>query len=728
MRSPLQNILKAHPARLIPGRGHDSDAPFRALRKVLEDYLDEEAIADVARAYNFSEQAHAGQHRKSGEPYIHHPLAVARILADMHMDGSSIVAAILHDVTEDTGTAGEIVAAEFGREVAMLVDGVSKIDKIQFGTPEAAEAESFRKMLLAMSRDLRVILIKLADRLHNMRTLGSLPRRKRLRIAHQTQEIYAPIANRLGLRRWSQELEDLSFHHTYTYRYQTIARALRRRKGHRVAAMKKVVGLFEEQLQAGGVPARVDGREKNIYSIYRKMQRKRLHLRDLRDVYGLRVIVQNTDDCYRALGVIHARHKPIPNCFKDYIAVPKVNGYQSLHTTVFDAFGETVEVQIRTEQMHRNAEAGIAAHWLYKSTGKHGTESQQPARQWLLDLLETQQSTGNPGEFLEHLKVDLFPDEVYVFTPCGDVKKLPGGATALDFAYAVHSGIGNRCTGIKVGGQRVPLYTVLKSGSHVEVLTTRGARPSPLWLDFVVTGKARAAIRSALKNQRHKDAVKLGRRLLDRALRSLKNVRPRITAETKAVLLQLLEIGEWDELLADIGHGRRLPMVVARQMLPDRTEDGSPALAPTQSMAIRGAEGMLMTYARCCRPVPGDTIRGALTSGKGIVVHVWDCPNAIALAKHPEKLIPMHWDENVRGDFGVNLRLETENKPGVLASLATIIADLHSNITSASVQERDGRYSTARLTIEVQDRSHLARILRKLRREPSLLRVNRVKG
>jgi len=631
----------------------------------LRGYLDDAEVAEVLRAYTFGESAHAGQRRSSGEPFIHHPLAVAHILAALRLDAPTLTAAILHDVMEDTATARDRIVEKFGEDVAQLVDGVSKIDRIETDTREAAEAENLRKMLLAMSRDLRVILIKLADRLHNMRTLDSLPPKKRLRIARQTQEIYAPIANRLGLHSWSRELEDLSFRHTYANRHQTLARALRRRQGNRRTAMKKIGDALEKQLADSGIAARVSGREKNIYSIYRKMQSKRIHFRDVRDIYGFRVIVETVDHCYRALGAMHALYKPIPHCFKDYIAIPKVNGYQSLHTTVFSAFGETIEVQIRTEEMHRVAEAGIASHWLYKTPGARADGADGPhglARQWLMDLLETQQTSVNPGEFLEHLRVDLFPDEVYVFTPRGDIKKLPAGATALDFAYAVHSDVGNRCIGARIGNVPAPLHTALKSGTQVEVVTARGARPSPAWLNFVVTGKARAAIRGALKNKRRKDSVKLGKKLLDNAVRTLRKSRPRVT------------------------------------------------------------------YARCCRPLPGDEINGVLTAGKGMVVHTADCPNLGELSKRADKLVPIHWDDKVSGQFSAALRLDTENRPGVLASLAAVIADEESNINDVSVAERDGRYSTICFTLEVRHRHNLSRILDRLREQSGVVAVKRVKG
>ncbi len=695
--------------------------------EVLAQYLDATAVDDVRRAYGFAAEAHAGQHRRSGEAYIYHPLEVARILAELRLDDRSIVAAILHDVIEDTPTAKDQLASEFGQDVANLVDGVSKIGQIEFESKEEAEAENFRKMLLAMSRDIRVILIKLADRLHNMRTLRALSAPKRRQVAAQTLDIYAPIANRLGLYGWSRELEDLSFLHLYPKRYDAIGKALKRNRGNRRSAINKIGNALENQLGQSGVAAQVSGREKNLYSIYKKMQRKRASFKTIQDIHAFRVIVPSVEDCYRALGAIHGLFKPIPGRFKDYIAIPKANGYQSLHTTVFGAFGESIEVQIRTEHMHRIAEAGVASHWLYKSDDERIDRPHQLARQWLLDLLDTQRQSGNPAEFLEHLKIDLFPDEVYVFTPQGEIKKLPSGATALDFAYAVHTDVGNRSVGARVNGELVPLHTVLGNGDRVEALTSRTATPSPSWLNYVVTSKARATIRAYLKNQRHRDAVRLGRKLLDHALKSLEHRPRRISSDAKVTLLELLNLESWEELLADIGLGKRLPMIVARQLLPGEKHD-PPDERQLEPLAIEGAEGMSIAYAKCCRPIPGDAIVGLFTIGRGIVVHTADCPNIGSYRRQPEKWIHIKWADTIEGNYPVTLRLDTENRPGVLASLATIIAEQGSNINSVHVVERDGQSSTISFTIEVTDRTHLARILRQLRMEKSLIRLVRVKG
>ncbi len=709
---------------------------FRPERRVLiselisqlEVYLDNDAVSEVYRAYVFAAEAHEGQTRISGEPYIYHPLAVAQLLAEKQLDSKSISAAILHDIIEDTPTAKEQIATEFGEDIALLVDGVSKITQIEFESKEHAEAENIRKMLLAMSQDIRVILIKLADRLHNMRTLESLPVEKQKRIARQTLEIFAAIANRLGVYSWSRELEEISFQTIYPKRYDALAKALRRRESHRRSGMKKLLAVMETHLKEGDVNAQVVSREKDIFSIYRKMQRKRMSFEEIQDIYGFRIIVNNSDDCYRVLGRIHGLYKPIPGRFKDYIAIPKANGYQSLHTTVFGAFGESLEVQIRTEEMNRIAEAGIAAHWVYKSDDITGKQSQAQARQWLLDLLDTQKQVANPSEFLEHLKVDLFPDKIYVFTPKGDIKKFPQGATALDFAYAIHSDVGNRCVGARFNQQLVPLHTRLRNGDHVEVTTSRSALPTPSWLSYATTSKARTAIRGNLKKQRRKDSVRLGRKLLDRAVKTLGTTSRRVSPTRRQQLLQTLHLEEWDELLMDIGLGKRLPLICARQLVygPQGTSDGEEF--ELQSMAIEGVEGMMVSYAKCCRPIPGDAIAGFLTTGRGIVVHILDCTNIASFKNQPEKWLPLHWAEKVSGQYAVLLRVHVENRPGVFARLATVIAEQNSNILEVSVVEREGLDQTISFIIEVSDRKHLAQIMWELRQTKRVMRLFRAKG
>jgi RelA/SpoT family (p)ppGpp synthetase len=704
---------------------------------LLERYLEPRDVADVYRAYLFGAEAHEGQRRKSGEPYIYHPLEVARILAAMRMDAKSIMAAILHDVIEDTRIPKEMIEDEFGRDVAELVDGVSKIGQISFQTKEEAQAENFRKMLLAMARDIRVILIKLADRLHNMRTLGPLRRDKQRGIARETIEIYAPIANRLGVRQWATELEDLGLRALYPLRYRTLADAVRKRHGNRKAIVERVRNAIITQLEQEGIHAEVSGREKNVYNIYRKMLTKRLSFEQVHDVYGFRVIVDRVDTCYRTLGVIHNLYKPIPGRFKDYIAIPKTNGYQSLHTVVFGPFGVPIEVQIRTQEMHRIAEAGVASHWLYKSGEATEERVRQRALQWLKDLLETQQKAGNSHEFLEHLKVDLFPDEVYVFTPNGEIKKLPRGATVVDFAYDVHTDIGNRCVGAKVNHQLVPLRTQLRNGDHVEILTAERARPNAAWLNYVMTSKARANIRSHLKNQARGESIQLGGRLLDKALTEIGMSPERITPMQRADFLKSLKVKSWEDLLGEIGLGSRLAAVVARQLAPEaplREESRLRRLFRRNNkpkgppFAIRGTEGVVVQYARCCRPIPGDPILGFLTSGRGIVVHTEDCPNVAKYRKHPEQWIDVQWERDIQGIFPVSFRVEVKNRRGVLAAVSAAISAEEANIDALSFDDRDSEYTSMDFVVEVRDRVHLARIMRRVRSNDAVVKINRKKG
>ena len=689
------------------------------------DYLAKSNVEKIYRAYCFSNDAHSGQERLSGEAYIHHPLAVAYILADLQLDERSIIAAILHDVIEDTETDRVELVKKFGEDVALLVDGVTKIGQIEFASSEHAEAENFHKMLLSMSRDIRVILIKLADRIHNMRTLDSLKLDKRRRIAQQTLEIFAPIANRLGLNNWTQELEDLSFRYLYPKRYDAIQKELGKSRGNHRTIVDNTLKKVSEELKKSGIKGNVSGREKNLYRVYRKMQTRHMSLSDLKDVFAIRVIVDNVDDCYRSLGVIHNLYKPVPGKVKDYISIPKANGYQSLHTLVFGMFGQNVEVQIRTVDMHRVAEVGVAAHWRYKSLSRD-QNPQQLTKTWLNDLLNGQVHSSNPAEFLEHLKTDLFPDEVYLFTPKGDIKKLPKGATALDFAYSVLSDVGNHCVGAKVDYQMVPLHQTLDNGTHVEAITARSAYPSPMWLNYVITGKARSEIRGYLKKQRTEDAIKLGRKLLEKALASM-GMNTRLKTRQKVELLGRIGREDWTELLADIGTGRRLPMVVAQQLSPENSLKLSKK-TKRQPLVIKGAEGMIVRYGQCCRPIPGDRIVGLFSRGKGIVIHGSKCANTKRRGKSSDNWIPVAWADEVKGEFAVDIHLETTNRPGVLARLAAIIADENSNINKVSVTERDTRHASIRFTIGVENRQHLALIMKRLHARSFVLRVSRSKA
>jgi GTP diphosphokinase / guanosine-3',5'-bis(diphosphate) 3'-diphosphatase len=725
-----------------PARERAAPAVFEIddLCVLLKTYLDPKDVADVRAAYRFGAHAHEGQRRISGEPYISHPLEVAHILASMHMDAKSIVAAILHDVMEDTKTAKEGIAEAFGKDVAELVDGVSKITRIEFQSQEEAQAENFRKMLLAMASDIRVILIKLADRLHNMRTIGFLPRERQGALARETLDIYAPIANRLGVHQWSVELEDLSMATVYPLRYRILNETIRKRRANRKAIIEKVKTAMLQQLEHEGVSAEVSGREKNVYSIYKKMLTKKLTFDQVYDIYGFRVVADKADTCYRVLGILHNLYKPIPGRFKDYIAIPKANGYQSLHTVVFGPFGVSIELQIRTREMHRVAEAGVASHWLYKSGEPGGDNVRQRALHWLKELLEIQQKAGNPHEFLEHLKIDLFPDEVYVFTPNGEIKKLPRGATVIDFAYDVHTDIGNHCVGAKVNHDLVPLRTTLKNGDHVEILTAPAGYPNPSWLDYVVTGKARAHIRSFLKGREFGGAVDLGGRLLDRALKDLGTEAAQLADEQRAKLLASLKLKNWNQLLGDIGLGNRVAAVVARQLVPKAPPPSGFGLthrfrkllrsrdAKEPVLAIRGTEGVVVTYARCCRPIPGDPILGFLSAGRGIVIHTEDCPNVVKYRKHPEQWIDVRWEQSIEGVFPVAIRVEVRNNRGVLASVAAAIAEQDANIDTVSFDDRDGRYTAMDFTVEVKDRVHLASIMRRIRALDTVVRINRKKG
>jgi GTP pyrophosphokinase len=699
-----------------------------ALFKEWSGYLKPEDISQLQSAYHFSEQAHEGQFRKSGEPYISHPLAVANILAQWHLDTQALTAALLHDVMEDTAVTKTEISRTFGRPVAELVDGVSKLDRIEFESHAEAQAENFRKMLLAMARDVRVILIKLADRLHNMRTLEAVSSEQKRRIARETLEIYAPIANRLGLNRIYQELEDLSLKHLYPDRFRVLAKAVKAAGGNRREVVGKVLDAMRKKLKSAGVEALSQGREKHLYSIYRKMREKHLTFAQVLDVYGFRIIVNDVPACYVALGALHSLYKPIPGKFKDYIAIPKANGYQSLHTMLFGPFGTPIEVQIRTREMHKIAEAGVASHWLYKDSDTSLSDLQKKTHQWLQSLLEMQSQSGDSVEFLEHLKVDLFPDEVYVFTPKGRILSLPRGATAVDFAYAVHTDIGNRCVAAKINQELMPLRTELKNGDRVEIITAAHARPNPMWLNFVATGKARSRIRHFLKTMHFHESAKLGERLLNQALTALGAGPAEIKEAHWDKFTRDAGVKSRQEVLADIGLGKRLSAVVARRLL-SRGEPG-PNEAPARgSVIIHGSEGMAVQFAQCCRPIPGDPIIGIISKGQGMVIHTHDC-SVIAKARHdPDRVLDVAWDPETRKPFEVSIKLIVANQRGVLAKVAAEIAEAGSNIQNVAVDPEDGSsYTNMFFTLQVSNRLHLARIMRALRRIPEVVRISRVKG
>lgn len=695
----------------------------------LSGYLPEDAIEDIYQAFLFAEQAHRGQTRHTGEHYIHHPIEVADTLAELQMDSRTLIAALLHDVIEDTPATIDQVTEKFGEDVALLVDGVSKIGQIKFDTKEQAEAENFRKMLMAMSEDVRVMIIKLADRLHNMRTLEVMALEKQKRISKQTLEIYAPIAERLGLYHWARELQDLCFQYLYPKRHSAINKAITQREGNRKLIVEKLKTSLNNTLEAAGLnDFEIKGRRKTVFSIYKKMIKKRRSFEELHDIYGFRIILDSVDDCYRVLGMVHNAYKPIPGRFADYVAIPKANGYQSLHTVVFGPFGDNIEVQIRTRQMDQIAEAGVAAHWIYKSDDTQHENSNHLARQWLLDLLDPAHQTDNAIEFLEHLKTDLYPDEVYVFTPKGDIKKMPRGSTALDFAYAVHTDVGMHCTGARINRSLASLPTILNNGDSVEIITSKSSWPNTAWLNYAVTAKARTHIRNYLKRQTEEDALKLGKRLLAGATKQRLFGRRKIPAKVQQILLDELGLETWSELLIDVGLGRRLPDLVARQIAQLSDEKLEGKVIGQKALVIRGSEGLLVTYSKCCCPVPGDSIVGTFTAGHGLVVHTTDCPNISELRKQPEKCLMVDWDENLDQFFHAKLQVKLDHVTGAFANVAMAIAENGSNINHVDLHEGSDTVRQMDFIVDVKDRKHLASIIKAIYRAPDVNKVTRQKG
>ena len=693
-------------------------------------YLPPPDVELVERAFEFSESAHRGQYRKSGEPYITHPLAVASILSQWRIDAQGLAAALLHDVMEDTSVTKNEIETTFGRPVAEMVDGVSKLDQIHFDSREDMQAESFRKMLLAMARDVRVILIKLADRLHNMRTLDAMNPVHRRRIARETLDIYAPIANRLGLNALYQELQDLAFKHIHPMRYRVLAAAIKAARGNRREVMNRLLDAIREGYHKAGIHSSVTGREKTVYSVYKKMREKRYTFSQVFDIYGVRVLVTDPTSCYAALGVLHALYKPIPGKFKDYVAIPKANGYQSLHTTLFGPFGTPLEAQIRTHDMHRIAEAGVAAHWLYKThAGVDLAEAQRETHRWLQSLLDIQSESGDSKEFLENIKGDLFPEEIYVFTPKGKIMALPRGATAVDFAYGVHTDIGHHCVAARINSELLPLRTELKNGDHVEILTAPTARPNPSWLSFVATGKARSRIRHYLKGLQQKESAALGERLLNQALATLK-VEPETIGWDRWEALAR-EYGRTQlEILADIGVGKRLSFVVAQALTraPGRgDEPAQPPAGKQQALSLRGVEGVAIQYAKCCRPIPGDAIVGQFRRGQGLLVHMRECA-ALKKQRVDGEIVDVEWANDVQGEFDAGIRVLVSDRRGLLAALATAIADAQANIDAISMEKPDGAGVIAMFFgVQVRDRRHLAAVMRNLRRISEVRKVQRAR-
>jgi len=703
---------------------------FDTLRRELTNYLESKQIAAIEDAYVLAKNAHEGQYRYTGEPYITHPLAVALILAEMRMDPQTIMAAIMHDVIEDTDVEKKDLVNKFGREVADIVDGVTKLTQIEFETRAQAQAENFRKMVMAMAKDIRVILVKLADRLHNMRTLGILPPEKRRRIALETLEIFAPISNRLGMHAFRVEFEDLGFAALYPMRYRILKEALAKSLGNRQEILEMIDEEIRAALKKTNIPIRsISSREKHVYSIYKKMHEKHLSFSEVMDVYGFRVVVDKIDTCYRVLGALHNLYKPLTQRFKDYIAIPKANGYQSLHTTLFGPYGVPIEVQIRTEEIHKMAEYGISAHWLYKREKTVFGDAQQRAKEWLKGVLEMHKSSKNSLEFIENVKIDLFPDEVYVFTPKGMILELPAGATPVDFAYAIHSDIGNCCVAAKLDRRLAPLSTHLTNGQQIEIITAPGARPNPAWLNFVVTGKARSNIKHFLKKQHHEESMELGKRLVEKSLRTLGLTLAQIPPENLQKVVETTKLGSIEHFFEEIGLGNRTALLAAKQLakfsdLGDQLRTETVTVHP---LAIKGTEGIAVTYAKCCRPIPGDPIIGYIEPGQGLAVHTEQCPMLDNYRHIPDKLIPLRWEDKVHGDFPVDLCVDILNQRGSLAKLALAISESESNIENINAEEFDGRYFTADLTITVRDRKHLARVLRKIRGLKNVTRVIREK-
>ena len=702
---------------------------LQGLTDKLSSYLDPKEVDRVKRAYHFSEKCHLGQMRQSGDPYITHPLAVANILADLHMDHESLIAALLHDVIEDTGVSKGQISRRFGRTVADLVDGVSKLGEIESASRAEQQAESFQKMTLAMSRDIRVMLVKLADRLHNMRTLGVLSPEKRRRIARETIDIYAPIAQRLGINDIRLEFEDLGFAAMYPLRHRRLREALKASRKNRKEVVTEIHQSIEMRLGSEAINVLVKGREKHLWSIYLKMREKKKSFRDIMDVFAFRLVVDNVDDCYRALGIVHNIYKPVPGEFKDYIAIPKANGYQSLHTVLVGMHGVIIEVQIRTKEMEAMANFGIAAHWEYKSGRNNVEVSQRKAARWVQGLLEMQQQAGDSLEFLEHVKADLFPDEVYVFTPKGKIVELPTGATPIDFAYSVHTGLGDSCIACNVDGELKPLSEPLQSGQKIEIISSAGAQPNPNWLNFVVTAKARSAIRHFLKNQQHDESVDLGKRLLDQALGNLGSSYVQLKKSDIKRLLKETGASTFEYVLQQIGLGNRVPFAVANIMiLPSKRKVSDDKKNSDLPVVIDTSEGLIVQYGRCCHPIPGDPILGHMSPGKGIVIHLESCRNLKEIRLNPEKCMPLVWSSVVKGEFAVELKVEVTPERGFIAALAARMTEEDATIEHISVTEKDAFTSIVDVILTVRDRIHLADILRRARSLKPVRRIYRVKN
>lgn len=708
---------------------------FSHLAQKLEKYIPPADMKRILDAFRFADEKHLGQIRKSGEPYISHPLAVAEICADWKLDEQAIMAALLHDVVEDQDVSLDELIERFGAPVAAMVDGLTKLEKLQFKSHVDAQGENFRKMLLAMARDVRVILVKLADRLHNMQTLDVMARPKRYRIARETMDVYVPIAHRLGINTLYREMQDLAFHNMYPFRYDTLAKAIKTSRRNRYTQIGKIHDAIRKALEENGIHAEIYEREKTLYGIYRKMQSKNLPFSQVLDIYGFRIVVDTLPQCYMALGVLHSLYKPIPEKIQDYIAIPKLNNYQSLHTTLVGPYGAPVEFLIRTREMHHVAETGVAAHWLYNSDNETQSDMQKHSLGWLQSLLDIQQQTGNSSEFFEHIKSDLFPDSVYVFTPRSKIIALPRAATALDFAYNIHSDVGNHTSSVKINNSVVPLQTELQNGDIVEIITSPNAHPTPSWLEFVKTGKARSRIRNYLRSVNLADSIKLGQKLLQQSLKSIHLDETDISKPVIDRLLNETEAKTFDEIYTDIGVGKRLPALVARRIasLIDEIDRKQGQTAPAgneepqkaEPILIYGSEGLNVELAKCCRPIPGDTIIGELNPSHGLVIHNAECLHAKKMvAREPDKWINVDWGHDLNRSFDCYLHMLVVEEKGILARVTTEISGSDANITAVSM-EMQGEFNLLKFTVQVEDRIHLARLIRRVRHIPGVHKIAR---
>ena len=720
------DLNKSHQSFLLP-----VDQENSSLTQLVKTYLPKREIDKVWEAYRFSEKAHSGQKRRSGEAYISHPVSVACIAARFHLDSQSIQAALLHDVVEDTESTELEIETKFGKQVSTLVTGLSKLDKVEFQDANEAQAENFRKMLLAMTQDVRVMLIKLSDRLHNMQTIQSLDERKKIRIAQETIDIYAPIANRLGLNNLYQELEDLCFEVLHPVRYKTIQKAIKASRGNRKEVIEKISNEISHKLNSVKTKAEITGREKNPASIHRKMLEDQTGFNQINDIYAFRIIVNDINDCYLTLGTLHSLYNPIPGKFKDYIAIPKANGYQSLHSTLLGPFGVPVEIQIRTKNMHQLAEAGVAAHWLYKTKDAHVTDLQQKTNQWLKRMLDIQNDSSNSLEFLEHLKVDLFPDEVYVFSPDGKIFALPKNSSSIDFAYAVHSDVGNKAVSAKINQILVPLRTRLSTGDHVEIITSTLAKPNPTWLNFVITGKARSQIRNYLRSAESKDLIFLGEKMLNNALNAF-HIHP--TAIKKKHWNKLIldyHVESKHEILMDIALGKKVNVMVAHQLtnLMDGVTSNKKQTKMLDVITIKGSDDMAIQLASCCHPIPGDPILGYINKEKGLVIHTHDCQIVNELSLDHDRWVDVEWGPDSEKLFNVRLSVLVVNERGMLGKIASVIADTESNIDNVSLQDMDGSpFATLNFLVQVRHRQHLAELIRNLRKITEVNKITRVKN